>query len=166
MSNCAVSVSIQASVRDCLVAAGLLFDWLHPQHFPIIGCCLQAWADKPNVSTAVLKFMAEFVQNKTQRLTFDPSSPNGILLFREVSKVRPLLPDVRLMPSRMCAIRKPWHCKLPAPEQAPVWSGIPIPISHCWPFPNHQIQICIDMRSQDFASYRGTSSSQVSPGFE
>jgi hypothetical protein len=40
------------------------------------------------VSTAVLKFMAEFVLNKTQRLTFDSSSPNGILLFRQVSKVR------------------------------------------------------------------------------
>ena len=39
------------------------------------------------VSTAVLKFMAEFVLNKTQRLTFDSSSPNGILLFRQVSKV-------------------------------------------------------------------------------
>jgi exportin-7 len=31
--------------------------------------------------------MAEFVLNKTQRLTFDSSSPNGILLFREVSRV-------------------------------------------------------------------------------
>lgn len=31
--------------------------------------------------------MAEFVLNKTQRLTFDSSSPDGILLFREVSKV-------------------------------------------------------------------------------
>jgi hypothetical protein len=39
------------------------------------------------VSTAILKFMAEFVLNKTQRLTFDSSSPNGILLFRQVSKV-------------------------------------------------------------------------------
>ncbi len=35
----------------------------------------------------MLKFMAEFALNKTQRLTFDSSSPNGILLFREVSKV-------------------------------------------------------------------------------
>lgn len=35
----------------------------------------------------MLKFMAEFAMNKTQRLTFDSSSPNGILLFREVSKV-------------------------------------------------------------------------------
>lgn len=39
------------------------------------------------VTTPVLKFMAEFVVNKTQRLTFDSSSPNGILLFREVSKL-------------------------------------------------------------------------------
>ncbi|KAF2600670.1 hypothetical protein F2Q68_00007109 [Brassica cretica] len=30
--------------------------------------------------------MAEFVHNKTQRLTFDSSSPNGILLFRELTK--------------------------------------------------------------------------------
>jgi exportin-7 len=40
------------------------------------------------VTTALLKFIAEFVLNKTQRLTFDSSSPNGILLFREVSKAR------------------------------------------------------------------------------
>lgn len=31
--------------------------------------------------------MAEFVFNRAQRLTFDSSSPNGILLFREVSKL-------------------------------------------------------------------------------
>ncbi|KAL0289446.1 UNVERIFIED_CONTAM: Exportin-7-A [Sesamum radiatum] len=36
------------------------------------------------VTTPLLKFMAEFVLNKAQRLTFDTSSPNGILLFREV----------------------------------------------------------------------------------
>lgn len=58
---------------------------------PTLLCCLEAWADCPEVTTAALKFMAEFVLNKTQRLTFDASSPNGILLFREVSKARPLL---------------------------------------------------------------------------
>ena len=46
-----------------------------------------AAADTPEVTTALLKFMSEFVLNKTQRLTFDSSSPNGILLFREVSRV-------------------------------------------------------------------------------
>lgn len=44
-------------------------------------------ATNVQVTTPLLKFMAEFVLNKTQRLTFDISSPNGILLFREVSKL-------------------------------------------------------------------------------
>lgn len=69
--------------------AGLLFDWLYPAHFPVISCCLEAWADTPEVTTALLRFMAEFVMNKNTRLAFDSSSPNGILLFREVSKVYP-----------------------------------------------------------------------------
>ena len=64
-----------------------LFDWLYPLYFPTILACLEGWTDVPDVTTALLKFMAEFVLNKTQRLTFDSSSPNGILLFREVSKV-------------------------------------------------------------------------------
>ena len=67
--------------------AGFLFDWLYPTHFQTLRCCLEAWADRPEVTTVLLKFMAEFVLNKTQRLTFDSSSPNGILLFREVSQV-------------------------------------------------------------------------------
>lgn len=66
---------------------GMLFDWLYPAHFPTILSCLSAWADTPAVTTPLLKFMSEFVHNRTQRLTFDSSSPNGILLFREVSKV-------------------------------------------------------------------------------
>lgn len=39
------------------------------------------------VTIAVLKFVAELVSNKYHRLKFDISSPNGILLFREVSKL-------------------------------------------------------------------------------
>eukprot|EP00951_Prasinocladus_malaysianus_P029071 scaffold266901_cov46-Prasinocladus_malaysianus.AAC.1 len=66
---------------------GLLFDMLYPAHFPVFLRCLEAWADDQEVTTPLLKFVSEFVLNKTQRLTFDSSSPNGILLFREVSKV-------------------------------------------------------------------------------
>jgi exportin-7 len=47
-----------------------------------VGDHLQAWADSPDVTTPLLKFMAEFVFNKSNRLTFDASSANGILLFR------------------------------------------------------------------------------------
>lgn len=65
----------------------LLFDWLYEQHFPMILTCLEAWADTPLVTTPLLKFMVEFVSNKGQCMVFDSSSPNGILLFREISKV-------------------------------------------------------------------------------
>lgn len=48
---------------------------------------MQAFGDAPEVTTSVLRFMGEFVTNKSQRLSFEMSSPNGILLFREASKV-------------------------------------------------------------------------------
>uniref|UniRef100_A0A1D1Y733 Exportin-7 n=1 Tax=Anthurium amnicola TaxID=1678845 RepID=A0A1D1Y733_9ARAE len=66
---------------------GLLFDWLYPSHMPLLLKGVTHWTDTPEVTTPLLKFMAEFVFNKAQRLTFDSSSPNGILLFREVSKL-------------------------------------------------------------------------------
>ena len=52
---------------------GLLFDWIYPSHMPLLLRAVEAWADTPDVTTPVLKFMAEFVLNKTQRLTFDSS---------------------------------------------------------------------------------------------
>ncbi|CAO2833097.1 unnamed protein product [Amaranthus hypochondriacus] len=66
---------------------GLLFDWLYPSRMPLLLKGITHWADTPEVTTPLLKFMAEFVLNKAQRLTFDSSSANGILLFREVSKL-------------------------------------------------------------------------------
>ncbi|XP_022997045.1 exportin-7-like isoform X1 [Cucurbita maxima] len=66
---------------------GLLFDWLYPAHMHLLLKGISQWTDTPEVTTPLLKFMAEFVLNKAQRLTFDSSSPNGILLFREVSKL-------------------------------------------------------------------------------
>lgn len=35
-----------ATVRARVPAAGMLFDWLYPTHFPTIICCLEAWAGK------------------------------------------------------------------------------------------------------------------------
>ncbi|CAN6207099.1 unnamed protein product [Urochloa humidicola] len=66
---------------------GHLFDWLYPSHMPLLLRAITLWADEPEVTTPLLKFMCEFVLNKAQRLTFDSASPNGILLFREVSKI-------------------------------------------------------------------------------
>ncbi|EER89375.2 hypothetical protein BDA96_10G087600 [Sorghum bicolor] len=66
---------------------GLLFDWLYPSRMPLLLRAISLCTDEPAVTTPLLKFMYEFVLNKAQRLTFDSSSPNGILLFREVSKI-------------------------------------------------------------------------------
>ena len=66
---------------------GLVFDWFYPRRAPLLQKTMSAFADDPSVTTPLLKFVAEFCLNKTQRLTFEPSSVNGILLFREVSKL-------------------------------------------------------------------------------
>ena len=65
----------------------MVFDWLYPEHMGLFLRTLEAYADVPAVTTPLLKFVAELVLNKNQRLTFDYSSPNGIKLFWEVSKI-------------------------------------------------------------------------------
>ncbi|CAD1475136.1 unnamed protein product, partial [Heterotrigona itama] len=65
----------------------MLFDWIYPNYTPILLHAVELWHYEPQVTTPVLKFFAELVQNRSQRLQFDASSPNGILLFREASKV-------------------------------------------------------------------------------
>ena len=70
--------------KSCFI---MFFDWLYPKYLPLLTQALVRWADCPLLTTSVLRCVAEIVQNKSQRLMFDVSSPNGILLFREVSKL-------------------------------------------------------------------------------
>lgn len=65
----------------------MLFEWIYPAYTPILHRAVELWFHDPQVTTPVLKLMAELVQNRSQRLQFDVSSPNGILLFRETSKI-------------------------------------------------------------------------------
>ncbi|CAI2183999.1 8336_t:CDS:10 [Funneliformis geosporum] len=64
----------------------VFFEWFYPQYVPILYHALEAWDNDP-LAITILKFFLEFVSNRQQRLNFDISSPNGILLFRETSKV-------------------------------------------------------------------------------
>ena len=66
---------------------GMMFDWMYPQHMPLLHVAMDAYADDPAVAVPLLKLAAELALNKTQRCTFDTSSVNGILLFREVSRL-------------------------------------------------------------------------------
>jgi exportin-7 len=67
----------------------LFFDWFYPAFTPVTLriCDVFAEAGAPEVTAPLLKLYAEFVNNKSQRIIFDSSSPNGILLFREASKI-------------------------------------------------------------------------------
>jgi len=65
----------------------MLFDWIYPAYTPILQRAVEIWFQDPQVTTPILKLFAELVQNRSQRLQFDVSSPNGILLFREASKI-------------------------------------------------------------------------------
>ena len=59
----------------------------YPTYTSVLLRAIEWWYHDPNVSTPVLKLMAELVQNRSQRLHFDVSSPNGILLFRVTSEM-------------------------------------------------------------------------------
>jgi exportin-7 len=65
----------------------LLFEALYPTIFPLLNRVAKEWTDDPAVMTALMKFMLEFVHNKGQRIHFEQSSANGILLFRETSTI-------------------------------------------------------------------------------
>ncbi|KAI8992667.1 armadillo-type protein [Pilobolus umbonatus] len=64
----------------------MFFNWFYPDYMPVLLRGLQAWAPDPSVNS-LLKFFAEFVHNKSQRLTLDISSVNGVLLFRDASQI-------------------------------------------------------------------------------
>jgi exportin-7 len=64
-----------------------LFDILHPLHLPLMSKVADIWYDQTDVVISLLRFLAEFCHNKANRVNFDQSSPNGILLFRCTSDV-------------------------------------------------------------------------------
>ena len=65
----------------------MLFEILNPQHLPLFAKVADAWHDQSDVIISLLRFMQEFCHNKANRVNFDQSSANGILLFRATSDV-------------------------------------------------------------------------------
>ena len=78
----------------------MLFEWYFPDNIKMLGKALKIWYHDPDVTTPILKYMSillknkrlqmllgmvELLQNRSQRLQFEVSSPNGVLLFREAS---------------------------------------------------------------------------------
>ncbi|EGC39230.1 hypothetical protein DICPUDRAFT_52776 [Dictyostelium purpureum] len=65
----------------------LFFEWIHTHFSDVLIKIINVWVDTPEVTTALLKFLSEFVFNRQSRLIFDSSSPNGFVIFRDTSKI-------------------------------------------------------------------------------
>ena len=63
------------------------FQSYYSDYLPMLIRAVELWAHDPAVTTPVLKLFAELVHCRTQRLQGNVSSPMGILLFREASKL-------------------------------------------------------------------------------
>ncbi|GAM20910.1 hypothetical protein SAMD00019534_040850 [Acytostelium subglobosum LB1] len=63
-----------------------VFEMLNTK-FPVLQKIITAYYDCPEVTTAVLRLLAEYTNNKQARMNFDSSSPNGFIIFKETSKI-------------------------------------------------------------------------------
>lgn len=81
------------------------FDWIYPTHFPVIQRCMEVWWHNKKVTSPILKFLSELSYNKSQRLVFNPSSPNGILLFREASQLICMFGNNVMQPAYSAQVR-------------------------------------------------------------
>ncbi|KAI8091890.1 armadillo-type protein [Thamnidium elegans] len=64
----------------------LFFDWFYSEYSSVLLRAVEAWSCDPIVNS-LLSFYSEFVHNKSQRLGFEISSANGILMFRDASQI-------------------------------------------------------------------------------
>lgn len=59
----------------------------YPKYLAVCERVVEFWYADPLVTNPMLKFMSEFDQNRSQRIAFDISSPNNVLLFKEICKI-------------------------------------------------------------------------------
>eukprot|EP01028_Stygiella_incarcerata_P007720 TRINITY_DN3225_c1_g2_i1.p1 TRINITY_DN3225_c1_g2~~TRINITY_DN3225_c1_g2_i1.p1 ORF type:complete len:851 (-),score=194.60 TRINITY_DN3225_c1_g2_i1:100-2652(-) len=64
-----------------------LFEWMYPSRTELLFRMAEELHSDPTVMNAMLRFLCDFCTNKEQRISFGSSSPNGILLFKEASKI-------------------------------------------------------------------------------
>ena len=65
----------------------MFFEWVYPKYIDIIAKSAAIFYDQPDVTSPLLRFAIQMASNKRGRLNFECSSANGILLFRELSKI-------------------------------------------------------------------------------
>ncbi|KAJ1674718.1 hypothetical protein EV182_002711 [Spiromyces aspiralis] len=80
----------------------LFFDWFYPHRIGLIHRTVALYKEDVAMQIAALRLMAEFTFNSSQRLNFEVSSANGILMFREASNVIYEYTGQKLKGARAC----------------------------------------------------------------
>jgi exportin-7 len=76
-----------AYAMNDVASYNLFLQWYLATFSPITHRLGQLWMMDETLSIAMLRFMNELAQNRSQRIKFDLLSASGILLFRNISKV-------------------------------------------------------------------------------
>jgi exportin-7 len=63
----------------------VFLDWLYPTYFPVVFKAAELYNE--DVTPHLLSFIRELVHSRNGRIRFPDSSANGIILFKEVSKI-------------------------------------------------------------------------------
>lgn len=63
------------------------WNWLYPKYTPFLSRLCDACYSDSAVMIPLLKLIAELLLNRADRLQFEASSPNGLLLFRETGRM-------------------------------------------------------------------------------
>lgn len=85
----------------------MLFEFLYPAHMPLLARVAEECFADGDVIVPLFRFLGEFVNNRSQRIVFGVSSPNGILLFRETSRIVVAFGTQLLSRVRIAAVRVP-----------------------------------------------------------
>src|SRR5690349_16602474 len=65
----------------------LFFDWFYPSNFQIINKVLNVFLQNDDVVLMIFKFLCELLNNRCSRLRFDTWNINGLVVFKESSKI-------------------------------------------------------------------------------
>jgi exportin-7 len=66
---------------------GLFFDWFYPEYFTCVTKTMSAFIDDDEIVILIFKFLCEMVNNRCSRLRFDAWNINGLIVFKETSKI-------------------------------------------------------------------------------
>jgi exportin-7 len=88
---CGIVKSVSKASSD--MAYECFFEWFSIRGFDLTRAVIEGFYSAPEVMVPVMRFLSEFVHNIEGRISFSSNSPNGIVLFRQVTQLLQVLSE-------------------------------------------------------------------------